>query len=228
MSRIAWTVGLLFVIFCAATPAHALVVRTEGQVYTIKERDLLDVIHERIAAMDMDALQDKLQDLLFEQVKTYRLPDSVSDLPIATKERLYRVDLTYTVPQDITDLRGTVLYPAGYQFNPLTVMAEQGLTYPFMLVIINGARKAEREWFVHSAFDNPRVKLLVTDGYPYQLAEELKRPVYQLTGLIQERFRIEETPTIVFWPLHSDYLAVRTVPVPEAAEEESAHEPAAQ
>jgi hypothetical protein len=68
------------------------------------------------------------------------------------------------------------------------------------------------------------VKLLISEGYPYQLGERLKRPVYHLTATIQERFKIMETPSLVYWPLKSEYLAVRTIPVaePEPKAEENA------
>ena len=200
-------------------PAHALVFRREGQTYPIKERYMLDVIQEKIAAIDMDAFQEKVQSAIKNQAENFRAHDAVSGLPAALESRQYRVDLSYTVPQDVVDLHGNVIYPSGYRLNPLQVMAEQGMTYPFMLMVINGERKVERDWFVASQFNNPRVKLLVTDGYPYKLATELHRPVYQLSEIVKERFQLQETPSLVFWPLKSDFLAVRTIPIPEPEEE---------
>lgn len=204
---------LLVIIFSAQ--AHALVVGREGVTYPIREKDMLDVIHSRLSEVDLQKLQEDVQAALKEEVKTFRLRDSVSGLPVATKGRQYRVDLTYTVPQDIQDLHGNIIYPKGHKLNPLKVLADQGVSYPLMLLIINGEREAELEWFVKSQFDNERVKVLITNGYPYQLAARLKRPVYHLTYTIQQRFRIEETPSLVYWPLKSEYLAIRTIPVAE-------------
>lgn len=205
----------LLMVLVFSTQAHALVVGREGVTYAIKEKDMLDVIRNRLSEVDLQKLQDDLQAALKEEVKTFRLRDSVSGLPPATKGRQYRVDLTYTVPQDIQDLHGNVIYPKGHRLNPLKVLADQGISYPLMLLVINGEREAELEWFAQSKFDNPRVKVLITDGYPYQLAERLKRPVYHLTASIKERFKVEETPSLVYWPLKSEFLAVRTIPVAE-------------
>lgn len=205
----------LLTVFTLCSQAHALVVGREGVTYAIKEKDMLDVIRNRLSEVDLQKLQDDLQAALKEEVKSFRLRDSVSGLPPATKDRQYRVDLTYTVPQDIQDLHGNVIYPKGHKLNPLKVLADQGISYPLMILVINGEREAELEWFARSQFDNPRVKVLITDGYPYQLAERLKRPVYHLTASIKERFKVEETPSLVYWPLKSEYMAVRTIPVAE-------------
>jgi len=215
---------LLILILCSQ--AHALVVGREGVTYPIKEKDMLEVIHNRLSEVDLQKLQEDIQAALREEVKTFRLRDAVSGLPPATKGRQYRVDLTYTVPQDIKDLHGNVIYAKGHKLNPLKVLSDQGISYPLMLLVINGEREAELEWFTQSQFDNERVKILITDGYPYQLGERLKRPVYHLTTAIKERFRIQETPSLVYWPLKSEYLAVRTIPVaePEAKTEQKAEE----
>lgn len=199
----------------SSTQAQAVIVGREGVTYAIKERDMLEVLRQRLSEIDLQKLQEDIQSSLKEQVKTFRIRDAVSGLPPANRGRQYRVDLTYTVPQDIKDLHGNIIYPKGHKLNPLKVLAEQGISYPLMLLVLNGEREAELEWFTGSQFDNPRVKVLITDGYPYQLAEQLKRPVYHLTAMVKERFRIEGTPTLVYWPLKSEYLAVRTIHVPE-------------
>lgn len=209
------------VLMLSAPWAQARVVGWQGVTYPIKERDMLELIQERAAKVDMRALETRVQNEIREQAENFRAADAVSGLPPAREARQYRVDLTYTAPQDITDMKGNVVYPAGYKLNPLKVMADHGLHYPFLLLVINGERREEIEWFSNSEFNNPRVKLLTTDGYPYKLAESVQRPVFQLSHLIKDRFVIQETPTLVLWPLESDYLAVRVPddeePAPQAA-----------
>ena len=200
-----------------APGAHSRVVGWQGVTYPIKERDMLEIIQERAAKVDMQALEARLQEEIRKQAENFRPKDAVSGLPPARESRQYRVDLTYTVPQDITDVKGNIVYPVGHKVNPLKVMADQGLHYPFLLLVINGERREEVEWFIDSEFNNPRVKLLITDGYPYKLAETVQRPVFQLSKLIKDRFVIRETPSLVLWPLESDYLAVRTIVVPDDA-----------
>ena len=216
------------IIVLSAPAAYARVVGWQGVTYPIKERDMLEIIQERAATVDMQALETRLQEEIREQTENFRPMDAVSGLPPAREPRQYRVDLTYSVLQDITDIKGNVLYPAGHKINPLKIMADQGLHYPFLLLVINGERREEIEWFIDSEFDNPRVKLLITDGYPYKLAESVQRPIFQLSKLIKDRFAIQETPSLVLWPLGSDYLAVRTIVVPDdaVADEEEQTTPA--
>lgn len=220
MKQTAISVLTVLLLLVCSVPAFAVVVGREGVTYPIREKDMLEVIQQRLSEVDLQKLEKDAQAALKEQVKVFRLKDSVGGLPAAEKDKQYRVDLTYTVPEDVTDLHGNIIYPEGHKINPLKVLADQGITYPIMILVLNGEREAELQWFQKSQFDNFRVKVLITDGYPYQLAERLKRPVYQLTEIIKERFRIEATPSLVYWPLKSEYLAVRTIPVPDLEPEE--------
>lgn len=216
----------VFVLMLFVTPAAAKVVGVEGMTYPIKERDLLEVIEEKARSMDMDALEEKLQSEIQSQAETFKGQDAVTQLPRATKSKTYRVDLSYTVPHDITDEAGNIIYPAGYRINPLKVMGDHGINYPFLLLVVNGEREAELAWFEQSGFDTPNVKLLVTDGYPFQLAERLKRPVFQFTEVMRRRFAVSETPSLIVWPKGAEYLTVRTIVINEPESQEEHYEKA--
>lgn len=218
------TLLLLALCLLLAIPAHALVVGRGGAVYPIKERDFLEIIAERIAGIDPRALQEKLQNVIQDEARTFRPHDAVGGLPPADKDELYRVDLSFTVTPElakaVTDINGASIYPEGLRVNPLKIMAEKGIGYPFILVVLNADRPAELRWFKDTGYnDDPRVKLLITDGYPYDLALELGRPVYQLSRGLRDRFQIRATPSLVFWPVGTDTLAVRTVHVTDSREE---------
>ncbi len=219
MKRLAAIVFLILF----ATPAAAKVVGVEGMTYPIKERDLLEIIEEKARSLDREALEKKLQSEIRSQAETFKGKDAVTQLPGATSEKTYRVDLSYTVPQDITDAAGNILYPAGYRINPLKIMGDGGVNYPFLLLVLNGKRETELSWFEQSGFDTPYVKVLITDGYPFQLAERLKRPVFQFTEIMRRRFAITETPSLIVWPKGEEYLTVRTIALnePETPEENS-------
>ena len=218
---------LLALCLLLASPVHARVVGRGGAVYAIKERDFLEVIAERIAGIDPQALQDKLQTLIRDEARVFRPHDAVSGLPAAEKDELYRVDLSFSITPElakaVTDSNGASIYPEGLRVNPLKVMADKGLHYPFVLVVLNADRPAELRWFQNAGYNSdPRVKLLITDGYPYDLALDLKRPVYQLTQGLRDRFRLKATPSLVFWPMGTDTLAVHTVRVTDSSEEAAA------
>lgn len=214
----------VFLLLLFVTPAAAKVVGVEGMTYPIKERDLLEVIEEKARLMDMDALEKKLQSEIQSQAETFKGRDAVTQLPKASTAKTYRVDLSYTVPQDITDAEGNIIYPAGHRINPLKIMGDHGINYPFLLLVLNGEREAELAWFEQSGFDTPNVKLLVTDGYPFQLAERLQRPVFQFTEVMRRRFAISETPSLVLWPKGAEYLTVRTIALTEPDPQEVKHD----
>ena len=79
------TLLLLALCLLLAIPAHALVVGRGGAVYPIKERDFLEVIAERIAGIDPRALQEKLQNVIQDEARTFRPHDAVGDCPLRIK-----------------------------------------------------------------------------------------------------------------------------------------------
>lgn len=196
----------------------ARVVGQDGQVYDIAEQDFREVISAKASAFDYEGWSQQEGAKIRERVKNFRLPDSVSGLPPAVVSEVYRVDMSYRVPQDIKDIQGNVVYPAGYVFNVLELMEKRKLHYTGVLVVINAERKVELEWFKVHFNKSPNVKLLITDGKAYVLGEELKRPVYYLTDLIKSRFAIKATPSVVLQPAKSKYMAVKTFALQDEAD----------
>jgi len=65
-------------------------------------------------------------------------------------------------------------------------------------VVIDGSDPKQVEWFEKSPYYlNELAILLLSDGYALQLTHKLKRPVYYLTGIIAERFRLAAVPSVV-------------------------------
>ena len=101
--------------------------------------------------------------------------------------------MTYTLGQDLANANGTIIYPKGYSFNPLDYISFQG-----GIVVIDGSDPQHIEWFLASPYANdPRVRLLLSDGYAFQISQQLDSPVYFLTGDIAERFGLSVVPSIV-------------------------------
>jgi len=209
------------IFFALSMPASALVVGTEGNVYEISEADLMEEIQRRSAAVDVEELEKKWQEKVRKQVKTYRPQDAVSDLLPASKSELYRVDVTYRLPFDVTDYMGNVLYPKGYEFNPLQIMLDRGVSMTTAMAVVNAERPEELEWFKSNYGDNARIGLLITNGYAYDLGLKLKRPVYYLPKAAVARFRLKATPSLVFQPTGQPFIAVKTFSLPTLAEKEA-------
>ncbi len=182
----------LAVILCAAALAQTTFCRagtlkdlgTFGMVYGITEPSLVDEL--RAGAPRIDIEKEKKEQARYQ-------PADLRKLPRATTNRSFTVDMTYTLPHALKDAKGHVLYPAGFTYNPLRYMG-----FVPGIVVIDGSDPRQVEWFEKSPYvANKLAMLLISDGYAFDLTRKLKRPVYYLTGIIADRFRLAAVPSIV-------------------------------
>ena len=142
-----------------------------GQTYEIIEPDFISDIEQRVANVDPDKLpaEEEIKNI----VRNYR-PDNVVKLPRVTKENSFIVDPTYTLPFDIPDGKGGIIYPAGFSFNPLDY-------HPLdrIIVVIDGTDEDQIHWFKNSPYaSNLKTRLLLSDGNFWDVSLKLDRPVY--------------------------------------------------
>lgn len=198
-------------LFISPMPSEARVVVTEGSVYEIAETDMRELIQQRIQNFDVGTWRYKEQRRLAEKAQQFRPADAVLGLPASANGEPYNVDLTYILPYDIPDLNGNILYPKGFTYNPLELMAKKGLFFNKIIVVLNGQRASELAWF-KTKFSDPRaahLMVLLSDGYAFEVASQLNRPVQYLTEALKERFLIRETPSIIVQTPGSIYLTVK-------------------
>lgn len=175
----------LWIITCA-TQVLAAHSRLEpvGRTYPIVEQDITKELQRKATAIDLNAL--------FYSQNRYQ-PANLHTLPRATSDRMFTVDLTHTLDNDIKDSQGNLLYPQGFTFNPLQYA---GLSSG--LVVIDGSDAAQVEWFKGSPyFQNHRAILLLSGGYAAEVKQELKRPVYYLTHDVAVRLQLKAAPSVV-------------------------------
>ena len=112
---------VLVVAFLCLLTASAAVARdlgTFGAVYDIVEKDALKELEEKAKsvdfskAVDRNALVKKARDFIPEDVK------EMKTIGPARKDRMFLVDMTYTLQRDIKDDKGNIVYPAGYTLQP--------------------------------------------------------------------------------------------------------------
>ncbi len=174
-----------------ASPSHGAIhnLGTFGQTYQIAEQDALQEIKERVARLDPKKLLNRK--MMKKALQNYQ-PD-MPFLPRAHKDATRLVDMTYTLPFDIPDGKGGILYPKGYTFNPL-----EYVNYEKTLVVINGDDPGQVLWFSGSDYSkNIRTMLLLTGGSYYELGKKLDRPVFYANADIIHRFQLEAVPSIV-------------------------------
>ena len=126
-------------------------------------------------------------------------------MPTALVESEQYLDLSYTVPHDITDAEGNIIYPEGYRFNPLEHRRFR------TMIVIDGSDAKQVDWAgnLENAAD-PMTRIVITQGDKAAVSKRFKRQVYRLHPQEAQRFRIKNVPTIV--QQKGAVLAVKTIP----------------
>ncbi|MEZ5933199.1 MAG: TrbC family F-type conjugative pilus assembly protein [Alphaproteobacteria bacterium] len=165
---------------------------TVGPVSEIIEPDLVKLIEERIAEVDVESRAR-------ESVASYWQRAPFIDVPKAKEPRVRQLDPTVSTENDLRDHEGRVIAPSGTRINPLTA-----LPFTSRLLIFDGTDPAERQWAKEHIRPDRKTILITTRidrdvGWPAwkDLHQALGRPVYLLQARIAERFALEVTPTMI-------------------------------
>ena len=174
-----------------AVATSGVVVGQVGATYLIVERDAMSELMEKVRHVDWKRWMSGLR----HDVETYRPSDLPEEkLPRARHEAAFMVDPTYTLPFDIPDGKGGILYPKGFTFNPLDYVS-----LPGAIVFIDGSDKKQVSWFKKSPYARSgAVMLLLTGGNYMKVERELGRPVFYADDQIVKRFDITALPAVIF------------------------------
>ena len=194
---------ILALLLAGVSPAGAgEIVRLEpvGPTSAVIETGLGDALRQRAVSVDVEQLRS---------AQAHYQPANLQALPRAEKDTTTRVDLTHTLEQDLIDAQGTILYPAGFTFNPLRYVSLSGA-----LVVIDGSDPEQVAWFQGSPYvKNHRALLLLSGGLAAPLRDELARPVAYLTEDIARRLQLRAVPSVVME--QDQHLTVREVRIDE-------------
>lgn len=152
-----------------------------GKTYSIAEPDIVQETMQRAAALDWQAIKKRIN------VRA-KVREGSHILPRAEQDAEYLVDLTYTLPFDIPDGKGGILYPKGYRFDPVKYVQ-----LPFRIGVI-GKSNAELEW---AKQQGGNIFWMTSGGDPYLMTKELKAPVFLYTERVHERLRLRATPVLI-------------------------------
>jgi len=176
---------------------------TVGATYPVVEADVVTELTQK--AIQHEKTYD--QDPLLEELKTHQ-PANLQKLPHAEQDRNFLVTMEYSLEHDLVDGEGNIRYPQGFTFNPLDYVS-----FSAGLVIIDGTDPKQINWFQKTPYaTNHRVRLLLSDGYAFQLGQLLKRPVFYLTKNIAARLQLAAVPAVVVQ--HDRSLLVYEIAVP--------------
>ena len=178
----------LILVMGASVRAFAGDLGKYGQTYKIIEEDAIAQMKKAIAGYDWE----KFKRMQREKIKNYR-PKDLVDLPAAQEDKVFKMDMTGSIKEDIVGRDGVVIYPKGYKYNPME--------YVFMrriLVFINGKDEKQIQWYKQSPYPvDMRTMLLITDGSYLAVRKKLGTPsVYYANREIIDRMGIKAVPSV--------------------------------
>ena len=159
-----------------------------GATYPIIEEDAISQLKKAIAKYDWEKFKIKQK----EKIKNFK-PKDLVDLPAAKEDKVFKVDMTGAIKEDIIGRDGEVIYPKGYKYNPME--------YVFMrriIVFINGKDEKQIEWYKKSPYPaDMRTMLLITDGSYLDVRKKLNTlTVYYANREIIDRMGIKAVPSV--------------------------------
>lgn len=167
-----------------------------GPVEDIAERDLIDVMKEKMAGVDWAEKKEKA-------IKNFWDKQQFINLPRATKHNIKHIDPTIMITADIKDAVGNVIVPRGHQINPLDLRDFTQAVVVFdpldkeQIALVDKRlpeliSKYSKVILIVTRFDQAggwKSYKSVTDHYD--------SPVFKLTSDVVSRFSLENTPSIV-------------------------------
>lgn len=177
-------VTLLAIIFL--TPAaHALqVIEGKGRSYPIIETSQ----SKAIASQYRQSAKNKPGRRELERKWMVRLEHPPA---IAREDDSRLVDITYTLPFDLKDKEGKILFAKGHRHNPLAKMTMTSL------IVIDGEKKEHIAWARQMKKTLPESKILISKGSFLTVQRKHKLRVYHLKDRMMDRFQIKRVPCTV-------------------------------
>lgn len=195
--------GVTGLMLYGSTVGYATDLGTYGPVFEIVEENLLDLMMQRLKALEETGEMAHHQKILQERIKDQvRHPKPVTRLTKATRYVRMRYDPSFVVQEDITDLQGNIIAQKGDYHNPL-----DHVSFGDPLIIIDGTDEEQVTW----ALKQPG-KIVLVNGAPLDLAEEHERHFYfDQGGILTEKLKVQEVPTTVRqeWK----HLVIETIPM---------------
>ena len=152
---------------------------TVGQTYPILEQDALAEIQAHAAGVDWQ------HELSAANIR-WSAKDGLS-LARAPADRTRQVIPTYTLEFDIRDQTGQLIYPKGFQFNPL-----EHITLPYRIVVIESQ---DLDW-AKARLKKTDMVILTHGDFSYA-SQALERPTFLLDEKTRTRLNLEFVPSIV-------------------------------
>lgn len=166
-----------------------------GRTYEIEERDLVEVMKERLRKLERSGDLKKIEDRYKAKVvATIERPRPVAGIAATRIARTYFVDPTWTLEKDVVDEKGRVLFPAGTRVNPL-----DHAPLNKSLLFFDQRDRSQVAFARRLMTESPTsVKPILIGGAPLKLMREWKREVFfDQGGVLSRKFLLQQVPAVV-------------------------------
>lgn len=178
-----------------------------GPTWPIQERNLVDVMKEKIVEKQANGEIVELHEKMAKQAGDYVQRPPGKSLPRALARRISTFSPLFVLDRDIRDAEGKLLFAQGTAVNPLKV---KPLTKA--LCFFDGDDAEQVAWMVEHCQDNPANKWILVAGHYQALMEQLNRRLYfDQQGWLVDKFRIQSLPAVV--KQQGEELYVEEIPV---------------
>ena len=180
--------------------AQTTTVGVYGNIYKIKEKDLIKVIKYRADRVNWKEYRKKQH--FKRQIENYQPYNQEVNLPDAIHTKVFKPNMWYALKFAVKDSNGNVIYPKGFRYK-----ITDYITLPNIIVVINGDEKKQVKWFKESKFyNNISTMFMITKGNYFKLDKALKIPVYYYMSALQKRFALKAVPSVIWQKGHNLYV----------------------
>ena len=173
--------------------AHSKDFGVVGHRWDIVETDILEYIEKKLAVVDVKKLKEEMVKKTTDRVEEPEPVHGIVDV-IFGKATKYYYDPSYVVPEDIFDLKGNLIYEAGYKVNPL-----EQVPLRERLIFINGKNEKQLEYAMRKREEyGGMAKIILISGRPLDIQRKKKVWIYfDQKGVLTAKFGIKGVPAIV-------------------------------
>ena len=185
---------LVWLILCGS--ANAKDIGIFGPTYKIAEVDAYDwIVNQKLPELERSGEIDNMNKKLQDQSKFRVENPKGAHLPAATKVRVRRQSLIYTLTRDVFDAKGRMLFNKGKTANPADILPESKK----VLLFIDGSSLNQVKFAIQEHKQNNFLKIVLVTGKPLELMREHGLTFYfdQHQRLI-DRFQIKALPAKVY------------------------------
>lgn len=164
-----------------------------GRPYPIEEEDLISVMKRKLLEKEKNGeLIKEMQHFKNSSENFIKRPRGIN-LPRAQEYQIKAINISYIIPEDITDAEGKIIYKAGTAVNPLKI-----IPLSKALCFFDGNDLKQVEWVLESCGKYKLNKLIMTSGKWLDLSKKYqKRFYFDQQGLLVTRLGVSALPAKV-------------------------------